>query len=107
MRLLNAAERLGSQQDGFGEDPLSQVGGEGLLRHHVDRTTDQVFQVLLQSHEIQERAPFSEGYQQVEVAGVGAFTARQRAEDAHVPRPMAFCRIEDLHAVPLQHRVAH
>lgn len=99
--------RRGLQSDGFREHALTQVGREGLLSDHVYWTINEILQILLEAHEIQERAAFSKGHEEVEIAVLASFTPSQGTEDSHVPRSMAHRQFEDFRAIPFQEGADH
>jgi hypothetical protein len=71
-----------SQGNGFRKDAISQVGREGSLGHDIHRLVDEILQILLESHEVQERAAFFKRHEQIEVTVAVVFTPGQGAEDA-------------------------
>ena len=78
---------------------LSNIGRQGPFCDHIHRAVYEFLQILFEPHEIQERAPFFEGYEQVEVAILPAFASGQGAKDAHVLRHMSQRKFEDFCAV--------
>jgi hypothetical protein len=60
---------------------------------------NEVFHVLLQPHEIQERAPFRQCDQQIQIAFLVPFTSGQGAEQANVLCSVALRQIEDFRSV--------
>src|SRR3954468_12502787 len=102
-------DRLGfrSQGNGFREDTIPQVGRQGSFRDHIHRTMNEVFQILLEADEIQERAAFSKRHEQIEVAVLPGLPSGQGTEDAHVHRSMARRQVEDLRTVFLKNRATH
>lgn len=86
---------------------LSNIGGQGSFCDHIHRAVYEVLQILLEPHEIQQRTPFFEGHEQIQIAAFVAFTPGKGAEDAHVPGAMARRQVEDLCAVFPKDRSAH
>ena len=85
----------------MGENAVSQVGREGLLRHDVDGTMHQILQVLFEPHEIQQRASFRERDEEIEIAAHARLAASLGAENPHVRRSVTPCHVEDLRPVLL------
>ena len=87
---------------------LSQVRGQGSLSDHIYRAAQEILQVLLESHKVQERAPFFELHKQIEVACPSESSPRAREPKTRTSlAPVAHGQIEDLGAVLLEDGVAH
>jgi hypothetical protein len=67
----------------------------------VHRAMDEILEILLEPDKVQQGAPVSKPYEQVEVAGLAAFTSRQGPEDTHVAGSMAARQSQDLLPVSL------
>ncbi len=80
------------QGNGFRKDAISQVGGEGSLGHDIHRPVNEILQVLLEPHEVQERASFFKRHEQIEVTVAVVFIPGQGTEDANGSRPAGLDR---------------
>lgn len=67
----------------------------------------EILEVLLESDEIQERTPFPERDEKVEVAVFASFTSGQGTKDPYVSRAVADCQVENLAAISLQKCAGH
>src|SRR5688500_3869955 len=83
--LWRGRTRPGSQCNDFAEHLGQHVGTDARLGHDVVLAPEEVFEVLLDGHEIEEAAAWLQVDQEVEVAVFARLTARDRAEDAHAP----------------------
>src|SRR6266545_2959007 len=88
-----------SQRDGPGEN----VGAEMLLEHsnrrHVDRHAQCLGQFATESHEIENRVPWFQIDEKVDVADFGLFVSRDRPEYPHVRRTATAGQLD--HSPPL------
>jgi hypothetical protein len=66
--------------DGFLQNPLPDVGLEGVLEREVDALAQQLGQLVLEPREIEEGRRFAELDQHIDVAAASLLTARVRAE---------------------------
>jgi hypothetical protein len=69
-----------SQGDGFLQNPLPDVGLEGVLEREVDALAQQLGQLVLEPREIEEGRRFAELDQHIDVAAASLLAARVRAE---------------------------
>ncbi len=66
--------------DGFLQNPLPDVGLEGVLEREVDALAQQLGQLVLEPREIEEGRRFAELDQHIDVAAASLLAARVRAE---------------------------
>ena len=66
--------------DGFLQNPLPDVGLDGVLECEVDALAQQSGQLVLEPREIEQGRRFTELDQHIDVAAVSLLTARVRAE---------------------------
>jgi hypothetical protein len=68
------------------EYPVPDAGLEPPLGHHVHRTAEQPFQLVLEAAELEEASPRLHVDQEIEVALLVGLPARGGAEDPRVAR---------------------
>jgi hypothetical protein len=65
------------------EDPVAELGLEGCRRNEVDAVANELTELPLKSHELEEANRAAEFDEQIDIAILSALVTRKRAEERH------------------------